>query len=89
MSDKKREPLSGTYETSTFREMIFFESQVRELEAYTTQLEEKLKIYENALKDIRDNYDCDEDAHKYNTTCRCCLADEALKEINGNSNEKT
>jgi hypothetical protein len=30
------------------------------------------------LRDIRDNWDCDEDAHKHGTTCRCCQATDAL-----------
>ncbi len=33
-----------------------------------------------ALRDIRDNFDCDADSHKYGTTCRACLARETLKE---------
>jgi hypothetical protein len=37
--------------------------------------EEQLR---EALRDIRDNYDHDEDAHKYGTGCRCCIADAAL-----------
>lgn len=31
-----------------------------------------------ALRDFRDNFDCDRDAHKYGTTCRCCRSSEAL-----------
>ncbi len=34
----------------------------------------------DALRDIRDNYDHDSDAHKYNTSCRVCTATEALTE---------
>lgn len=30
------------------------------------------------LCNVRDGYDCDEDAHKYNTICRCCDAAAAL-----------
>lgn len=41
-----------------------------------TQLDEA----HEALRSIRDNYDCDSDAHKYNTECRCCLAFEVLGE---------
>ena len=32
------------------------------------------------LKDIRDNYDCDEDAHTYGTRCRCCEAEKLLED---------
>jgi hypothetical protein len=31
-----------------------------------------------ALKEIRDNFDCDNDAHRYGSTCRCCLAEKTL-----------
>lgn len=30
------------------------------------------------LKDVANNYDCDEDAHKYNTRCRSCEAQKLL-----------
>ena len=36
-----------------------------------------------ALRDIRDNYDCDEWAHKYGTPCRCCIAAEAIAKVEG------
>lgn len=32
----------------------------------------------DTLRSIRDNYDCDEDAHRYGTPCRCCIARETL-----------
>lgn len=36
------------------------------------------------LESIRDGYDHDEDAHRYNNlaACRCCAADKALNEYN-------
>ena len=39
------------------------------------------------LKDIRDNYDHDEDAHKYGTRCRACVAAKAIAKAEGESNE--
>ncbi len=36
-----------------------------------------------ALKDIRDNYDCDEDAHKYGSRCRSCVARAAIAKATG------
>ncbi len=36
-----------------------------------------------ALKEIRDDFDCDSDAHKYGTTCRCCLAKKAIARVKG------
>lgn len=34
----------------------------------------------SVLRDFMDNWDCDSDAHRHNTTCRCCSAEEALGE---------
>lgn len=34
---------------------------------------------EEFVRDIRDNYDCDADAHRYHTRCRACEADKLLK----------
>lgn len=39
----------------------------------------RIATLEAALRDIRDNYDCDSDAHKYGTNCRCCTARKALE----------
>lgn len=33
-----------------------------------------IESLESFVRDIRDNFDCDSDAHKYGTTCRCCEA---------------
>lgn len=30
------------------------------------------------LKTIMEDFDCDSDAHRYGTACRCCIAKEAL-----------
>jgi len=39
---------------------------------------EKTKVF---LKNLRDNYDCDNDAHKYGTPCRSCDAAKILGEV--------
>ncbi len=36
-----------------------------------------------ALQDIRDNYDCDENAHKYGSRCRSCVARAAIAKATG------
>ena len=36
-----------------------------------------------ALQEIRDNYDCDEDAHKYGSRCRSCVARAAITNATG------
>jgi hypothetical protein len=35
------------------------------------------------LQEIRDNYDCDEDAHKYGSRCRSCVARAAITNAAG------
>lgn len=37
----------------------------------------------DVLQDIRDNYDCDEDAHKYGSRCRSCVARAAIAKATG------
>jgi hypothetical protein len=32
------------------------------------------------VRDVRDGWDCDSDAHKYGTPCRCCLAEKIITE---------
>ena len=49
-------------------------------EAENAALQARVKRLEDALRDIHDNYDCDEAAHRYNTRCRCCVAEAALAE---------
>ena len=56
---------------------------VVELEAVKKQLDTERQLADRlaeALRDIRDNYDCDSDAHKYGTGCQCCIARAALSE---------
>lgn len=43
-----------------------------------TLLAARIVVLTSALRDIRDNWDCDEDAHKKGMRCRCCVAAEAL-----------
>lgn len=38
----------------------------------------KVKEYENFITYIRDNFDCDQDAHKYGNMCRCCAAEKLI-----------
>lgn len=48
----------------------------------------KLKLCVQLLKSIRDNYDCDEDAHRYNTPCRCCDARALIDRVTKRSTKK-
>ena len=57
----------------------------QEVESLTTQLsneKQKAMGLVSALEFIRDGYDCDSDAHKYNTACRKCDAQTALTNYN-------
>lgn len=38
----------------------------------------RLRDMQRVLEALRDDWDCDTDAHKYNTSCRCCLASRVL-----------
>jgi len=45
---------------------------------------ERIKKFEAFVRDVRDNWDCDEDSHRYDTPCRCCMAEVLLpKERDG------
>ena len=41
-------------------------------------VEARLAMLEEFARDCRDNYDCDSDAHKYDTRCRACEAAKVL-----------
>lgn len=49
--------------------------------ARVKNLEEVLLYAKTTLKDFANNFDCDEDAHKYKTTCRACEAKNVLAAI--------
>lgn len=42
--------------------------------------EAEVERLRGVLRNVRDNYDCDEDAHRYGTICRRCDARAALGE---------
>jgi hypothetical protein len=42
------------------------------------KLTRRVATLEDFATDCAKNFDCDSDAHKYNTTCRACAAKEAL-----------
>jgi hypothetical protein len=42
--------------------------------------EEDIKPLLSFIKEIKENWDCDDDAHKYSTICRCCDAEKTLDE---------
>lgn len=48
--------------------------------AYVVGLEKKIEALKELARDIRDNWDHDDDAHRYGTSCRVCMATEVLKE---------
>lgn len=37
-----------------------------------------IKRLEAFVRDMRDDYDCDEGAHEHNTMCRCCEAEKVI-----------
>lgn len=51
------------------------------LEAERDTLKRQVEVLTAFAKDCIDDFDCDSDAHKYGTMCRCCSADKILSEI--------
>ena len=49
------------------------------LNAENKRLRKALESLEGFARDISSNYDHDNDAHKYGTSCRTCSAEVALK----------
>lgn len=43
-----------------------------------TEYRVELDAYIRTLRNFRDNWDCDEDAHAHGTTCRACEAADVL-----------
>ena len=50
-----------------------------ELEMAWPAIRDELKAWREFGQNVRDNFDCDRDAHKYGTRCRCCDAQELLE----------
>jgi len=65
-------------EVKSFAEKLvdFFNNHAKQ----TMCSEDEIKPLLSFLREIKDNWDCDEDAHRYNTTCRCCNAEKTLNE---------
>lgn len=38
------------------------------------KLQNENLVFRKFIRNISENYDCDRDAHKYGTGCRCCEA---------------
>lgn len=53
------------------------------LEARLSHLMDVAEKVKSFLREIAEDFDCDEDAHKYGTTCRACSAKLALAEWDG------
>ena len=41
----------------------------------------KVEEMETFISKVYNDFDCDSDAHRYNTTCRCCEAKKILDKI--------
>jgi len=53
--------------------------QVFALTKRVDELVEERKGFKDFIRDCYMNWDCDDDAHKYNTTCRACEAEKLIK----------
>lgn len=47
---------------------------------YVAHLRARVAKLEAELRNVRDNYDCDQDAHRHDTPCRACAARAALED---------
>jgi hypothetical protein len=56
---------------------------VEVLETEFKRLEEQNKQLMEFVRDGHKNWDCDSDAHKYNTPCRVCEAEKLYKQLGG------
>lgn len=78
----RTESLALTKKLDSFQgEIIALKQQVQSAEGLTETFKATLKESELQIRDLMDftrnietNYDCDGDAHKYNTNCRACAA---------------
>ena len=74
---------SLTAEASTERDRSFLD-RVRNTMARDARLrreaEEDLRKLIGFLEELRDNWDCDPDAHTHGTRCRVCVASSLLQE---------
>lgn len=64
------------------------QAELSRLRAVNAEKDAEIARLRETLREIRDNYDCDPDAHKHGTRCQCCIADEALSEQNPPEVEK-
>lgn len=46
------------------------------------KIADQVKDMEKFIETISSDFDCDSDAHRYNTFCRCCEAEKLLNKIN-------
>ena len=58
----------------------FAASHRDELLGENRKLKERIKRLEEFARTIENDFDHDEDAHRYGTTCRVCDAEDLLKE---------
>ena len=49
------------------------------VQAQFQKLQDEVKQLRVFARDVRDNWDCDDDSHKYGTSCRCSDAEEVLR----------
>lgn len=61
------------------KNMVYKSHRQEKDSAQISSLQKRLNTALELIRDLRDNWDCDEDAHKYGTGCRACSATELLK----------
>ena len=79
--DKRDKTIDGILDINKDEEedggKLSYEIPLKNLIKYS---DEDIKPLLSFLREINSNWDCDEDAHRYNTICRCCDAEKTLNE---------
>lgn len=65
-------PATGSASDDVLRMVFAFGDKERQ--DAVRAIAERVKALESFVQDCMDNFDCDHDAHHYNTTCRACAA---------------
>lgn len=70
--------------TETREQRLFEGLQAAALESLDAQT--RIAELESFVRDVRDNWDCDEDAHRHGTRCRACEAAKLLPKFQSTEN---
>ena len=73
--------LSGKFGVVGYAYPVRLEKDIADYVTNLQNAEKVLKLTMDLLRSFKDNFDCDSDAHRYNTECRCCAAEKLLLKL--------